>query len=120
MAYLAYPISKTHPPCGDIYHEHLPVIVTNVAEYEEIMGQNRKEFGCDYCRDADTIVITLGPSQCGVWLEADVLLDTLPSGADAVVERFELSETWFWDWQQDYHGPMPADQAIHQPPRQVR
>jgi hypothetical protein len=28
MAYLAYPVSKAHPPFGDISHHQVPVIVT--------------------------------------------------------------------------------------------
>jgi hypothetical protein len=120
MAYIAYPIAKAHPPYGDIYHDHLPVLVTTVAEYEEMLGQRRQDFGCGSCNDADPLVITLGRSRCGVWLEAEVLLDTLPRPAEELIGAFDLEGDWFWDWEQDYSGAAPPDQAAMQAPHQVR
>ena len=65
-------------PYGDIYHDAVPVIVTTVAEYAETMRLSREDFGCEACDDATPLAITLGMTQCGVWLEGKVLLDTLP------------------------------------------
>lgn len=120
MAYVAYPISKANPPYGDIYHDTVPVIVTTVAEFEEILGQNRRDLGCGSCNDADPLAITLGPNRCGVWLEEDVLLDDPDRGAEEMIEAFDLDDAWFWDWKQDYHGDSPPDEAVLQTPHQVR
>ncbi len=120
MAYLAYPMAKSKPPYGDIYHDSVPVIVTSVGEFGEIMGERRADFGCESCPDATPVAITLGPSRCGIWLEAEVLLDAREVGADELIRTFELGESWLWDWSQDYHGDRPADEAVMQPPHQVR
>jgi hypothetical protein len=120
VAYVAYPIAKTKPPYGDIYHDHVPVIVTTVSEYEAAMGQKRHDFGCGACNDADPLVITVGRTQGGVWLEAEVLLDTLSCTDAELIRVFELDDAWFWNWEQDYHGDLPPDQAAIQPPHQVR
>lgn len=89
MAYIAYPIAKAHPPYGDIYHDHIPVIVTTVAEYAETLRLSRTDFGCASCDDATPLAITLGPTQCGVWLEGEVLLDTPRRSADEMIGAFD-------------------------------
>src|SRR2546427_421160 len=111
MAYIAYPMPKAHPPYGDTFHEQVPAIVTTVVEYEEIMGQSRPDFGCASCNNTDPIVITLGRTRCGVWLEADVLLDTLACSAEERMEKFALREAWWWDWGQDFTGEEEPDTA---------
>jgi hypothetical protein len=35
MAYVASPIAKANAPYGDVYHKHVPVLVTTGAEYGE-------------------------------------------------------------------------------------
>ena len=120
MASLAYPIAKAHPPSGDIYHDQVPVIVTTVAEYAETLRLNRPDFGCAWCDDATPLVITLGPTQCGVWLEGEVLLDTPPRSADAMIEAFDLSDAWWWDWEQDFTGSDTPDAAVLHAPHVVR
>jgi hypothetical protein len=120
MAYVAYPVAKAKPPYGDIYHDHVPVIVTTVGEYEETLGQRRQDFGCGACNDADPLVITLGRSRCGVWLDAAVLLDELPQRAEELIGAFALEGDWYWDWEQDYQGAVSPEQAALQAPHQVR
>lgn len=120
MAYIAYPIAKAKPPDGDIYHDHVPVIVTTVTEYEDMLGHHRQDFGCGPCNDMDPLVLTLGRTRCGVWLEAEVLLDELPRRAEELISAFDLVGEWFWDWEQNYHGDAPPDQAALQAPHQVR
>jgi hypothetical protein len=65
-------------------------------------------------------VITLGRNRCGVWLEAEVLLDELPRRAEELIAAFDLDDAWLWDWEQDYHGAAPPDQAALVAPHQVR
>jgi hypothetical protein len=120
VAYIAYPVAKAKPPYGDIYHDHVPVLVTTVAEYEATLGQRRQDFGCGFCNDADPLVITLGCHRCGVWLEAEVLLDELVCRAEEIIAAFGLDDAWFWDWEQDYHGDTPPDEAVLETPHQVR
>jgi hypothetical protein len=120
MAYLAYPIAKAKPPYGDIYHDLVPVIVTTVEEWEASLGCHRHDVGCDACNDTDPIVVTLGPSRCGVWLESEVLLDEFACSAEEMITAFDLDDAWFWDWKRDYHGEISPDQAVTQAPHQVR
>ena len=120
MAYLAYPISKTHPPFGDIYHHQVPVIVTTVAELEETLGRKRHEWGGEYRNDTDLITITLGQHLCGIWLEAEVLLDSLPHSADDMIAAFDLGASWLWDWAHDFTGEVSPDTAILEAPHQTR
>lgn len=119
MAYIAYPMPKAHAPYGDAFHEQVPAIVTTVAEYEEIMGQSRQDLGCEACNNIDPIIITLGRTRCGVWLE-DVLLDTLACSAEELIEKFDLREAWLWDWEQDVTGEAEPDTAALRAPHQVR
>lgn len=65
---------------GRITFEKPDVIITTVAEFEEILGQSGS------CNDADLLAITLGPNRCGVWLEEDVLLDDPKRGAERMIE----------------------------------
>ena len=92
MAYIAYPIAKAKAPYGDIYHDHLPVVVTTVAEYEETLGQRHEDFGCVPCNTTDPLVITLGCTRCGVWLEGKVLLDELPCRTEDLIHAFDLDD----------------------------
>ena len=120
MAYIAYPIAKAHPPYGDIYHDSVPVMVTTVAEYAETLRLDRTDFGCASCDDATPLAITLGPTQCGVWLEGEVLLDTPRRSADEMIGAFDLSDAWLWDWEQDFKGGDPPDEAVLRAPHEVR
>jgi hypothetical protein len=120
MAYIAYPIAKAHPPYGDIYHDDVPVLVTTVAEYAETLRLSRKDFGCEACDDATPLAITLGPTQCGVWLEGEVLLDTPRKSADEMIEAFDLRAAWSWDWAQDFTGGDTPDAAVLRAPHEVR
>jgi hypothetical protein len=70
--------------------------------------------------DATPLVITLGPTQCGVWLEGEVLLDTPPRSANEIIEAFDLSDAWLWDWEQDFTGSDTPDAAVLRAPHVVR
>jgi hypothetical protein len=120
MAYIAYPIAKAHPPYGDVYHDDVPVLVTTVAEYAETLQLSREDFGCDTCDDATPLVITLGPTQCGVWLEGEALLDTPGRSADEMIAAFDLSSAWLWNWTQDFKGGDAPDAAVLRAPHAVR
>jgi len=120
MAYIVYPMPKAPSPYGNIFHAQVPVIITTVMEYEDVLGQSRADCGCASCDDLDPIVITLGPTQCGVWLKADVLLDTLASNADTLIAMFDLDEAWWWDWARDFKGDGEPDIAVLYPPHQAR
>jgi hypothetical protein len=120
MAYIAYPIAQAHPPYGDIYHDNVPVIVTTVAEYTDTLRLSREDIGCEACDDATPLVVTLGPTQCGIWLEGEVLLDIPHRSADAMVAAFDLSTAWLWDWAQDFKGSDTPDAAVLRAPHEVR
>ena len=120
MAYIAYPIAKAHPPYGDIYHDSVPVMVTTVAEYAETLRLDRTDFGCASCDDAPPLAITLGPTQCGVWLEGEVLLDTPRRSADEMIGAFDLSDAWLWDWARDCKGSDTPDAAVLRAPHVMR
>jgi hypothetical protein len=120
MAYVAYPISKAKSFYGDIDHDAVHVMVTTVAEFEELLGQHRLDLGCGSCNDADPLASTLGPNRCGVGLEEDVLLDDPAQSAEEMIEAFNLDDAWFWDWEQDYHAHIPPDEAVLRAPYQVR
>jgi hypothetical protein len=120
MAYIAYPIAKAHPSYGDVYHDDVPVLVTTVAEYTETLGLSREDFGCDTCDDTTPLVITLGPTQCGVWLEGEVLLDTLRRSADEMIAAFDLRSAWLWNWAQNFKGSDTPDAAVLRAPHAVR
>jgi hypothetical protein len=120
MASLAYPIAKTHPLSDDIDHDHVPVMVITVAEYAETLRLSHPDFGCAWCDDATPLAVTLGPTQCGVWLEGEVLLDTPRRSADEMIEAFDLSDAWLWDWEQHVTGSDPSDESVLRAPHVVR
>jgi hypothetical protein len=68
------------------------VIVTAVAEYEETVGQRREDFGDVSYNDTDPLILTLGRTRCGGWLEGEVLLDQLPRRAEELIAAFDLDD----------------------------
>jgi hypothetical protein len=71
-------------------------------------------------RRRHTLAITLGPTQCGVWIAGEVLLDILRRSTDEMVAAFDLSAAWWWDWEQDFKGCDTPDAAVLRAPHEMR
>ena len=70
-------------------------IDATVKDAERAWSQTRSEWGQDDAGDLDAVIVTLGATQCGVWVgdteESAILIDTPADSAREMAESFGLA-----------------------------